>query len=80
MSKPTKLRCKTLRTKKLKIEISQLAEQGMVEHLNSENSIRNAIQMAMHAMANQAESLSQQFIGDEIAQVKKGLENSGKAV
>ena len=61
-------------------EISQLNEQMMVEHLNSENSIRTAIQAAMHAIANQAESLSQQFIGDEIAQVKKGLENAGKAV
>jgi len=61
-------------------EITNLATQANLQNLQTENSIRTAIQQAMHAIANQAESLSQQFIGDEIAQVKKGLENSGKAV
>lgn len=61
-------------------EVSTNKNQGMVERLNTENSIRSAIQSALHAISEQAQSLSQQFIGDEIGQVKKGVENSGKAV
>jgi hypothetical protein len=61
-------------------QLAELSEQSQMERLQSEMSIRTAIAEAMHAIANQAISLSQQFIGDEISQVKKGLENAGKAV
>lgn len=61
-------------------QLATIEEQANVERLNTENSIRMAIMEAVHAIANQAISFSQQLIGDEIAQVKKGLENSGKAV
>jgi hypothetical protein len=61
-------------------QLAQLNEQANLERLQTEMSIRTSIAEAMHAIANQAISLSQQFIGDEISQTKKGLENSGKAV
>jgi hypothetical protein len=61
-------------------QLAELSEQSQMERLQSEMSIRTAVAEAMHAIANQAISLSQQFIGDEISQVKKGLENAGKAV
>jgi hypothetical protein len=61
-------------------QLAELAEQSQMERLQSEMSIRTAVAEALGAIANQAISLSQQFIGDEISQVKKGLENAGKAV
>jgi hypothetical protein len=61
-------------------QLAQTLEQANMEKLQTENSIRMSIMEAIHAIANQAISFSQQFIGDEIAQTKKGLENSGKAV
>lgn len=61
-------------------QLAELNEQANMERLQTEMSIRTAIAEAMHAIANQAISLSQQFIGDEISQTKKGNENSGKAV
>jgi len=60
--------------------LAELEEQANMERLQTEMSIRTSIAEAMHAIANQAISLSQQFIGDEISQTKKGVENSGKAV
>jgi hypothetical protein len=61
-------------------QISELQNQMMIETLNHNASMKMAMMEALHAIAMQAISFSQQFIGDEIAQVKKGLENSGKAV
>ena len=54
----------------------QMMDQGIA----TSNSIRQMIESTVQGVANQAISTSQQFIGDEIAQAKKGLENSGKAV
>lgn len=50
------------------------------QSISTSNSIRQMIESTVQGVANQAISTSQQFIGDEIAQAKKGLENSGKAV
>jgi hypothetical protein len=61
-------------------QLATLNAQSAIESLNTQASIRQQIMAAMEAIANQAKSLSQQFIGDEISEAKKGVENAGKAV
>ncbi len=61
-------------------EVAQLRLQSQNEALATAGSIRQDIQSTMHTLANQAESSSHQFVGDEVAQAKKGLDESGKAV
>ena len=61
-------------------QISTTNSQAETQQLTTENTVREQMQTTLEGIANQAISLSQQFIGDEIAQEKKGLENAGKAV
>jgi len=69
-----------LETESEQDQLAILDVQANMERLTTQNTIRQNIMNTMHTIANQAISFSQQFIGDEIAQAKKGIENSGKAV
>lgn len=60
--------------------IATTENQAHNEALNTANSIRQSTQSTLEGISNQAVSLSQQFIGDEISQAKKSIENSGKGV
>jgi len=61
-------------------ELATIQTNIQTEALTTANSIRQTISSTMEGIMNQALSLASQFVGDEIAQAKKGLENAGKAV
>ncbi len=61
-------------------DLATINEQLQMQRLQTANSIRTAIEQAMHTMAQQAISFSNQIVSDEVSQTKKSLQNSEKAV
>jgi hypothetical protein len=67
----------------MQTSMDQLAELNVnmkTQAITTANTIRQTIASTMEGILNQAISLASQFVGDEISQAKKGLENAGKAV
>ncbi len=60
-------------------EIATNNVQSRIQAISTASGIRNNFQSTFHAMSQQATTLSNQYIGDAIAQSKKTTENSGKA-
>jgi hypothetical protein len=61
-------------------QLAQLNVNMKNQAITTANTIRQQIASTMEGIMNQAISLASQFVGDEISQAKKGLENAGKAV
>jgi hypothetical protein len=61
-------------------QLAQLNVNMRNQAITTANTIRQQIASTMEGIMNQAISLASQFVGDEISQAKKGLENAGKAV